>query len=124
LEVKQGFAYLSEFGHDKENEQQIEFAQALVTKDEQINILTQQMNNTKRQDSVSTQIFAEIKAQYPEVKNAIIQHTQILGDSSGNRRIALIWLHVSGKISSRERLKLENWLSVRLNEANIKLIIE
>ena len=124
LEVKQGFAYLSEFGHDKENEQQKEFTRALVAKDEQINILTEQLDSTKRQDSISTQIFAEIKSQYPEVKNAIVQHAQILGDSSGNHKIALIWLHVSGKISMRDRLKLENWLSVRLNDANIKLIVE
>ena len=95
-----------------------------MAKDEQINILTEQLNSAKRQDSISTQIFAEIKAHYPEVKNAIIQHTQILGDSSGNPSIPLIWLHVAGKISTRDRVKLENWLSVRLNEVHIKLVIE
>jgi uncharacterized hydrophobic protein (TIGR00271 family) len=124
LEVKQGFAYLAENTNSEQNEQLSQLTEALAMKEEYENKLLFQIDSIKKQDLLNTQVFAEIKAQYPLVKNGIIQPSVIIGDSTVGKRTVVILLSLSANLPSEEKIKLENWLKVRLNQPNIHLIFQ
>ncbi len=124
LEVKQGFAYLAENENTEQNEQLIQLTKALAIKEENEKKLLFQIDSIKKQDLLNTQIFAEVKAQYPLVKNAIIQPSVIIGDSTAGKKTIVILLSLSENISLKEKTKLESWLKVRLNQPNIHLIFQ
>ncbi len=124
LEVKQGFAYLAENENSEQNEQLSQLTIALTIKEENEKKLLFQMDSIKKQELRNTQLFAEIKAQYPLVKNAIIQPSVIIGDSTAGKKTIVILLSLSANLPSKEKIKLENWLKVRLNQPNIQLIFQ
>jgi len=123
LEVKQGFAYLSENKNIEENDQVNQLTQALSEQEEKEKKLRAQVDSLKNQEVLGAQVFREIKAQYPVIKTAAIQPAKLWSDSSANNT-TLILLSLSGILPSGEKSKLENWLKVRLNQQNIKLIIQ
>lgn len=124
LEIKQGFAYLSENKSNEQNEQQNQLTQALAMKEEQGKSLQLQIDSIKKQETLNTQVFSEIKVQYPVVKNAIIQQSVILGDSTIDKKTILVLLSLSANLPVREKIKLKNWLKVRMNQPNINLIFQ
>lgn len=124
LEIKQGFAYLSENKSNEQNEQLNQLTQALAIKEGQGKNLQLQIDSIKKQETLNKQVFAEIKAQYPIVKNAIIQPSVILGDSTIGKKTILILLSLSANLPSQEKIKLEKWIKVRLNQSNINLIFK
>ncbi|MBK7883353.1 MAG: hypothetical protein IPJ81_05875 [Chitinophagaceae bacterium] len=95
----------------------------MAIKEEQGKELQLQIDSIKNQQVLSNQVFAEIKAQFPGVRNAIIQPSAILSDST-TQNTMLILLSMSGNIPSREKARLKNWLQVRLNQPNINLIFQ
>lgn len=124
LEIKQGFAYLSENKSNEQNEQQNQLTQALAMKEEQGKSLQLQIDSIKKQETLNTQVFSEIKVQYSVVKNAIIQQSVILGDSTTDKKTILVLLSLSANLPAREKIKLKNWLEVRMNQPNINLIFQ
>ncbi len=124
LEVKQGFAYLAENKNSEKNEQLSQLTEALAIKEENEKKLLFQIDSIKKQDILNTQVFAEIKAQYPLVKNGIIQPSVIIGGNTAGKKTVVILLSLSANLSSKEKIKLENWLKVRLNQPNIHLIFQ
>lgn len=122
LEIKQGFAYLSD--NNIENEQLTQLAQALESKEKQEKFLQLKLDSINNQKRLSTQIYAELKAQYPSLKNAILQPSYLLSDSAGSKQTFLILLSLSAKLPAQEKSKIENWLKVRLNQQNINLIFQ
>lgn len=124
LEIKQGFAYLSESNNTIENEQLSQLTMALEAKEKQGKLLQLKLDSINNQQKLSTQIYAELKAQYPVLKNAILQPSYMLSDSSGSKPTFLVLLSLSAKLSIQEKSKIENWLKVRLNQQNINLIFQ
>lgn len=124
LDIKQGFAYLNEVNTMLEREQANQLTAALEDKEKQLKLMQQQLDSINYQHRVSNQIYYELKAQYPLLKSAIIQPTYIVKDSSVSEQTFLILLTLTQKLSSQEKLKLENWLKVRLNQENINLIFQ
>jgi uncharacterized hydrophobic protein (TIGR00271 family) len=122
LDVKQGFAYLSE--NTETNEQLSQLTAALEIKDKKEKLLLLQLDSIGRQQQLSSQVYAELKAQYPSLKNAIIQPSFLLGDSSAARHTYLILLQLPANLPAQEKIKIENWMKVRLNQNNIKLIFQ
>jgi len=124
LEIKQGFAYLAENKDIEQNEQVKQLSQALAIKEEQEKGLLSKMDSIKKQDLLNSQVYAEIKAQYPALKTAMIQPALILGDSLSARRTTIIVLTLATTITAVEKVKLENWLKIRLNQQVVDLIIQ
>ncbi len=124
LEVKQGFAYLAENKNSEQNEQLSQLTKAFTIKDENEKKLLFQIDSIKKQGILNNQVFAEIKAQYPLVKNGIIQTSVIIGDSTAGKKTVVILLSLSANLPLQEKIKLENWLKVRLNQPNINLIFQ
>jgi len=124
LEVKQGFAYLAENKNSEQNEQLSQLTEALAITEANENKLLFKIDSLKKQDLLNKQIFAEIKAQYPMVKNGIVQPSVIIGDSTAAKKTLVILLSLSANLAAKEKIKLEKWLKVRLNQSNISLIFQ
>lgn len=123
LEVKQGFSYLSE-NKSEQTEELNQLTDALEIKEANENKLLSKIDSIKKQELLSTQIFAEIKAQYPAVKNGIIQPAVIIGDGTVTKKTIVVLLSIAANVSSSDKLKMQNWLKIRLNESNINLILQ
>lgn len=124
LEIKQGFAYLSENDNEIENEQLTQLTQALELKVKQEKLLQSKLDSINNQQKLSTQIYTELKAQYPALESAILQPSYLLSDSTGSKKTYLVLLSLSAKLPAQEKSKVENWLKVRLNQQNINLIFQ
>lgn len=120
LEIKQGFAYLAE-NNKLENEQLSQLSIALEVKDKNENLLQSKLDSINNQIILSRQIYAELKAQYPNLKNAILQPSLMLSDSANSKQTYLVVLSLTKPLPLLEKSKLENWLKVRLNNQNINL---
>ncbi len=124
LEVKQGFAYLSENKNNASNDELTRMTVALAEKEKQEKILQSKMDSIDNLQKLKIQMYAELKAQYPAIKNAVIQPSTLLSDSSTKAPVFLVLLSLSAKLSRAEKNKMENWLKIRLKENNIKLILQ
>lgn len=124
LEIKQGFAYLTDDKNKLENEQLAQLSLALDEKGKKEKLLQLKLDSINSQQKLSSQIYAELKAQYPALKNAILQPTYLYGDSTGSKQLYLVLLSLSVKPTSLEKSKIENWLKIRLNQQNINLIFQ
>ncbi len=124
LEVKQGFAYLADENNDKQSEQLTQITQALAMEEEKARNLQHKMDSIKSLEMLGYQVYKEIRSQYPFVKSAIIQPAQIIGDSTASKSAYVVNLNVASGLSWIEKIRLENWLKIRLNEKNINLIIQ
>lgn len=120
LEVKQGFAYLNENDEDvivsKAN-------QIAAQKDLMIKQLQVEIDSIRINHQLSVQVYKELKAQNNGIISAIVQPTFIYTDSSAQKSF-LVAIETRSKISTKERLQLENWLKVRLKQNSLKLMIE
>lgn len=124
LEIKQGFAYLAENKNGIENLQLTQLTMALEAKEKQEKILQLQMDSVNNQQKLGTQIYAELKAQYPTLKNAFLQPSYLLSDSSVSRQTYLVLLNIAGKLPAKEKTKISNWLKVRLQKDDLKIIFQ
>lgn len=122
LEIKQGFAYLSENKDQGQNDQMTQLTIALRQKENQREVLQLQLDSIKNITAVGSQLYAELKSQYPAVKKAIIQPVAVLTDSS---HASTFYVSLSvPKLSAIERKKIQNWLKVRLKTDKVLLNIE
>ena len=76
------------------------------------------------QQKIGTQVYAELNAQYPALKNAIIQPTFIIGDSAATKQTVFVWLSLSKNLTRGEKRKIENWLKVRLHFDSVKVVFQ
>lgn len=124
LDIKQGFAYLSNDNNKIENEQLAQLTEALELKAKKEKLLQLKLDSVNNQQKISRQLYDELKAQYPALKNAVLQPSSILGDSASAKQTFLVLLFLSTKPSIQEKEKIENWLKIRLNQPNINLIFQ
>jgi len=124
LEVKQGFAYLSEDKSNVQNDQLTRLTVAMAEKEKQAKMLQAKLDSIDNLQKLGKQVYAELKAQYPALKNAVIQPSAVLTDSSASAKTYLVLLSLSSNLPRQMKLKLENWLKVRLQQKNIKLIFQ
>lgn len=124
LEIKQGFAYLSDNNNKIEDEQVSQLTLALQAKEKEEEALRIKLDSINNQQKISRQIYAELKAQYPSLKNAVVQPSYIINDSAGSKKTLLVLLSIPIRISVQEQSKIEGWLKIRLHEKNINLILQ
>lgn len=123
LEVKQGFASLSESKMEQKNEQLQQLTAALKAAEEKNELLKKRADSIQSMQNMSAQVFREIKAQYTTVQSAIIQPSVSYSDSSATATIVVL-LNVISNFTLSEKDKLENWLKVRLGKQSVHLIIQ
>lgn len=123
LEINQGFAYLSGTS-DTDREKLAQLTLALNAKEKQEGMLQLKIDSIGNQQKLGKQLYAELNAQYPILQSAILQPTSLLSDSSGSRQLYLVYLSTSRQLPSAEKLKIEKWLKVRLNQTDVKVIFQ
>ncbi len=124
VEIKQGFAYLSNNNNKVENEQLSQLTMALEVKEKQEKQLQLKLDSINTGQKLNKQIYTELKAQYPALKSAILQQSYVLSESAGSKQTFLVLLSIPARVSLQQKAKIENWLKVRLNQQNINLIFQ
>ena len=124
LDVKQGFAYLAEKQNKLEDTQPGQFTMVLQSKEHETKILQAKLDSISNGQNLNNQVYAELKAQYPELKSAILQASILHTDSTGSRPTFLVVLSGNLKKAVKEKAKIENWLKVRLHQNDIQLILK
>jgi len=124
LEVKQGFAYLG--NESKDDVQAADLNQlSNILSQKEIELKRYQVSDTLKQyDTLARQIFRELKTNYNNVTSTAIQPIRTYKDSSIVQRRFIVLLSVSRSFSRTEKIKIENWLKVRLRRSDLQLIIQ
>ncbi len=123
LDIKQGFAYLSQKKESEPDEQFTILSNALDEKVKQDIIIRRKLDSVYAQQKFGMQIYKELKAQYPGITEAVIQPVTNLTDSMRSNSTFLLLVNSKTRISSRDKAKMESWLKARLNQNNLTLII-
>jgi uncharacterized hydrophobic protein (TIGR00271 family) len=119
LSIRQGFSMLGR----KQIEKKIEvLAEALMQKDDRINELKAATDSAKQLHKLSAQLLDEIKTQYPQMQSFYLSGTGEI-DSTG-KKIILAAAELSKPLKTSDRLKLEDWLRVRLSGYRIKTVFQ
>lgn len=124
LIVKQGFSYLAENETNNQTEQFKQLTNALGEVERTNVFLKSQLDSVHRNYQLSAEIYSELRAQYPEIRNAIIQPSIIFSDSAITNKSYLALIAMKKILSATERKRLEDWLRVRLKVDNIQLILQ
>jgi uncharacterized hydrophobic protein (TIGR00271 family) len=125
LEIKQGFASLLDSPDDQSKDEKLnQLTAALVASENQQKALQLQMDSITNQHKIGTQVYAELKARYPTLKNAIIEPSLIFGDSAATKQTFLVLLSLSKNLPKREKRKIKNWLKVRLHFDSVKVVFQ
>lgn len=120
LIVQQGFSYLKE---DKSKEEESLLKLALSEKDRTIQELRNRLDSLNNQKLLGYQIFNELKAQYPSIQSCIL--TQTMDNNESQQLVG--WISVmkfNTKIDDKEKSRIEEWLRVRLQQEQVKIIFE
>ena len=101
LEIKQGFSYLSENKNEQQNDQLKQLTKALEEKDKIQVMLQRSLDSVKNQQTLSQQLYAELKAQYSNLSSAIIQPSTLYADSAKAQQTTIVLLSFNKNISCK-----------------------
>ncbi len=119
IKIKQGFSFVT----DENTEQVNQLGLALNKSEEKSSLLKAKLDSINNQQLLSRQIYKEMDVQYPGLKGAIIQPVLVQGDTSKNKKIQyLALLYFDKQIRASEKIKLEKWLKVRLNNDSARIV--
>lgn len=120
LKIQQGFSYLNESNN---NEQEQLLTNTISDKAIVIEKLTHQLDSIEKQKVLTTQVYKELKAQYPTIQNFVLQPSILVNDSI-QKNIWISNLKSKEKINTKERIQMQEWLKVRLNTEEIIMNFE
>lgn len=124
LEIKQGFAYLSETTGLKQDAQVTLLTQALEEKEKKQQALQSQLDSVNNYRALSDKLYAELKTQYNSIKSAILEPSIVHTTDSTENRTFLVLLTTTIDLSKSEQKKIEDWLKVRLDGRQISLVVK
>jgi uncharacterized hydrophobic protein (TIGR00271 family) len=121
LEIRQGFSYLKET--KKEDLQSTQIGLALKEKANAVTKLNKQMDSINAFQTLSKQIYRELKSQIPAIDSYILQPT-ITNSESTEKHVWISVIKTKRKLPSTERERIKNWLKVRLNTKDEIIYLE
>ena len=121
LEIKQGFAYINDRDEIEEDDQ---FRQLLTQKDAELKRLQGVTDSLNKIHMNNEQVFKELRIQYPSITSAIIQPVREYQQNKPALHSSLVVLDTRQKFSPAERLKLQNFLKVRLQDSTVQLLLK
>ncbi|WP_339887817.1 TIGR00341 family protein [uncultured Flavobacterium sp.] len=120
LKIQQGFSYLNESNN---NDEEKLLTNAISEKSILIENLSNQLDSIHKQKTLTTQIYKELKAQYPTIENFVLQPSILVNDSI-QKNIWISNLKSKEKINSKEKKQMKEWLKVRLDTDEIIMNFE
>jgi uncharacterized hydrophobic protein (TIGR00271 family) len=119
LLVKQGFAYLAENEEVKASTNYDQLTGALEESAARQMQLQAKMDSIRTEQKLGTQLYAELKVQYPNINSAILQPATVRTDSAKTKESYLVLLTTTRQMSKQEKLKVTEWLKVRLRREDL-----
>lgn len=117
LEIKQGFAYLAPKKDNNEiDERYVLLSNALAVKEKQESLMQKKLDSIDNEKKLAAQVYSELKVQYPKIKSGIIEPSIAYTDSLKTKKLYLVLIEISGRVSAAERKKMEQWLKIRLQQ--------
>ena len=116
LEIKQGFAYLAPQKDNHDDDRYALLSNALAQKEKQESLMLQKLDSIQNEKKLSAQVYSELKVQYPKIKSAVIEPSTAYADSAKAKKLYLVLIEITGRVSAAERKKMEEWLKVRLQQ--------
>ena len=116
LEIKQGFAYLAPQKDNHDDDRYALLSNALAQKEKQESLVLQKLDSIQNEKKLSAQVYSELKVQYPKIKSAVIEPSTAYADSAKAKKLYLVLIEITGRVSAAERKKMEEWLKVRLQQ--------
>ncbi len=121
LEIKQGFSFLKEDSKTADDATN-KLSLALKENENQRLLLQTKADSLEKQKALSKQVFKELRVQYPDLTEAIIQPVMLNTDTSNNQRsVYMVSLHFKNSIRKKDELKLANLLKLRLNNDSLMI---
>ncbi|MGG7035024.1 MAG: DUF389 domain-containing protein [Flavobacterium sp.] len=120
LKIKEGFTYLK---NEKSNKQFSEFSKALQVKENEIISLKNELRSYTTQKSFGNQIFKELKIQYPSIESCSLQNVTFYSEKS-NQQTWIAIINSKNDLNTQNRIKIKNWLKVRLNVNTVQVYFE
>jgi len=127
LEIQKGFSFLklNKEISPKTDEQATKLGILLKKSEEEKALMRIRLDSINNQKLLGRQIFDELKVQFPEITEAIVQPVVTFRDSVQTQADTyLVLATVEKAISEADRNKIEDWLKVRLNNKAVRLIIQ
>lgn len=91
----------------------------------QIDSLKRNLDVYQGYDRLTTELIPEIKVLFPFVQEASLSRTYLMStDSIKPDMVMLVYLKSKTRVHEAEQKKIKEWLAVRIETKNIKLIIE
>ena len=99
------------------NEQQIKL------RDDSIRVLTAQVADFERHRLPAAQIAAELQSQWPEIKEVTVASGAHIDEQTAEAKTVVVLLHTAHKLPKNAIPRIENWLKVRLEVPNVKVVV-
>lgn len=120
LLIQQGFSFLNDV-NDKATVDQL--TATFELKSRELEDLKRKADSLVQVKILSTQVYKELKVQYPGLANAVFSPMEIQNDTL-QKHPYFVWLDFKEKISKQDQTKIVKWLSVRLNRDSLILKVE
>lgn len=97
----------------------------LRTQTAQIDSLRRSLQAYEEENQVAASLVPEMKVLFPHVEKVSCSPSLIVNTSNGRPdTVTMVYLKCAKKINDAEREKIQQWLSARIKNDNIKLLIE
>ena len=116
LQIRQGFAYLKDNPKDQ-------LANQLVVAKSQIKLLEKKSDSLNIVNKLSQQISNELKIQYPFIESSTIENA-IVYTASTNNKMWIVILQSQSNWNSTDKVKIIEWLKIRMNTDKLKVYFE
>ena len=116
LQIRQGFAYLKDNPKDQ-------LANQLVVAKSQIKLLEKKSDSLNIVNNMSQQISNELKIQYPFIESSTIENA-IVYTASTNNKMWIVILQSQSNWNSTDKVKIIEWLKIRMNTDKLKVYFE
>ncbi len=119
LNIRQGFAYLSNDNKVDDNEVNTALNNQMV----ELQTIKTKYDSIISSQARTRQMLKELKVQYPQVNSFVFEKITYYNDSTGNQ----VWLSViesDDAITATDRQKIERWVETRTSEDSVKFIYE
>lgn len=94
----------------------------LSKKESEIRELKKELSKYKTIEEISEKVSKELVIQYPEIIECSLNKTLVINSKSETDTTVLVLINTKKRISNSNLNKMKNWLSVRINEKNIKVV--
>lgn len=117
LNIKQGISFLPD---KKETDRITQLTKLLTAKEQIISNQNRTIDSLASMELQTTQIFKELRTNYPEILSISIK-PRIASSDSLLQNIPFVMMQTSKLFSSNKKNKIEKWLKIRLNNPKLSV---